>query len=1141
MEDSVFGFWQGLSGQAYEYNAWITDGATDHFGSEWVLSAQQRDLYRGNGIDLTVNPTGTFQVTQTLDINKGFKPEKSSDWACTEIIIINQKIPLDDIICIENYLLEKYRTNAPTSAPTLPPVAFAWFFVDYSSGTPARCSATPGWIECASDDGINCKWGTYTPVPAYQVMSGVTATNPRAEPCAPAPAPWPSSGGLNNCEVLGCQTESHWYFLKHPNGQGTPVRCSSTYGMIECAADDGVNCKWNDYDAEGWSLFQKMSGVSGTIPRVQACPAWDTITSEDACLQLGCWTALSLDPWTVSSITLPTPKSSQMAYFDSRTELLWLIGGWDLVTHVAGYDTGVFDVYTLNMTSEVWTTHTPLPRRLTTEAYQWTVIQHTFYAFVSNQTITYDIDTEEFKIENITPPLPAVSWDNQWSIYTKSGCVTSYNAQYVIIVGGSNTKHLQMYDLGTSQWLSSLPSTIQVHGSGECVTHNDHLYMIGGVDEISTYLNTVEKINLSTLSQWDALSDTLSQPIAYMSAIAVSNVIYVIGGYTGTAVSNRVQMISTLDDSITTTTVMNYALSRVTLAKTPRNEIIALGGRDDAGSDYVIDAIQISVVCLQLGCWTALSLDPWTVSSITLPTPKSSQMAYFDSRTELLWLIGGWDAVNSGGSFDVYTLNMTSDVWTAHTPLPNRLKTEPYQWTIVQNTFYAFVSNQTLSYDIDTEAFTIENIAPPLPASSGMGACITSYNTQYLIFVGSDTKQLQIYDFNTLQWLSNLPSTTKVRRGGTCVTANDHLFVIGGYDTIGSTYLSTIEKINLLTLSQWDTLSATLSQAKAFTGDIVIGDIIYVIGGYTGTAVSNRVQMISTLDDSITTTTTIDYSLRSVTLATTPRNEIIVLGGRDNQPSDSVIDAIQISVGIATFAPTFAPSNPTNAPSNAPTMPSIPPTMAPTAKLQWCVDTEVIDAWYDGDSIDIANDVWTDKSGYNHHGSIGVSTGIGVFNGTNETHELFTYMNKTAIYGATTTQITFNVDLHPINHTVFNYCKYRDVGVKRRILQTSTQNGVFGFWNGRSGQAVEGNWITDGSTDWFGSEWVISAQQTDLYRGNRIDKTSNPNNPFTVTQQLMIGLGAYGGETSDWACTEIIVIDQKIPLDDIICIENYLL
>eukprot|EP01083_Nonionella_stella_P146590 461246_1 len=306
-----------------------------------------------------------------------------------------------------------------------------------------------------------------------------------------------------------------------------------------------------------------------------------------------------------------------MAYFDSRTELLWLLGGWDFNTR------GVDDVYTLNMTSGVWTAHTPLPYALETAPHQWTVVQHTFYAFVSNQTITYDIDTEEFKIENITPPLPAVSWDNQWSIYTKSGCVTSYNAQYVIIVGGSNTKHLQMYDLGTSQWLSSLPSTIQVHDRGECITHNDHLYMIGGVDEISTYLNTVEKINLSTLSQWDALSDTLSQPIAFMSAIAVSNVIYVIGGYTGAADSNRVHMISTLDDSITTTTVMNYALSRVTLAKTPRNEIIALGGRDGAGSDHVIDAIQISVGIPTSAPTLAPSISPTNPSASPTKNPSA--------------------------------------------------------------------------------------------------------------------------------------------------------------------------------------------------------------------------------------------------------------------------------------------------------------------------------------------------------------------------------------------------------------------------------------------------------------------------------------------------------------------------------------
>eukprot|EP01083_Nonionella_stella_P158431 515724_1 len=211
-----------------------------------------------------------------------------------------------------------------------------------------------------------------------------------------------------------------------------------------------------------------------------------------------------------------------------------------------------------------------------------------------------------------------------------------------------------------------------------------------------------------------------------------------------------------------------------------------------------------------------------------------------------------------------------------------------------------------------------------------------------------------------------------------------------------------------------------------------------------------------------------------------------------------------------------------------------------SAATNLCVDPNIIDGWYDGDSIDIANNVWTDKSVNNNDGNIGVSTGIGVSDGTTETHELFTYFNKTAVYGETTTQITFNVDLHPINHTVFNYCKYREVGQKYRIIQTGPENGCFGFWRG-SGQAFENNWITDGNTDWFGNEWVISAQQHDLYRGNRIDLTVNPTGTFQVTQTLDINKGFKPEKSSDWACTEIIIINQKIPLDDIICIENYLL
>eukprot|EP01083_Nonionella_stella_P301623 1035835_1 len=213
-----------------------------------------------------------------------------------------------------------------------------------------------------------------------------------------------------------------------------------------------------------------------------------------------------------------------------------------------------------------------------------------------------------------------------------------------------------------------------------------------------------------------------------------------------------------------------------------------------------------------------------------------------------------------------------------------------------------------------------------------------------------------------------------------------------------------------------------------------------------------------------------------------------------------------------------------------------------SAATNLCVDPNIIDGWYDGDSIDIANNVWTDKSVNNNDGSISVSTGIGVSDGTTETHELFTHFNRIAVYGATTTQIEFNVDLHPTNHTVIHYCKYRDSGTKQRILQATMEDSVFGFWGGLSGQAYEYSaFITDGVTDHFGSEWVLSAQQRDLYRGNGIDLTVNPTGTFQVTQTLDINKGFKPEKSSDWACTEIIIINQKIPLDDIICIENYLL
>ena len=56
-------------------------------------------------------------------INAGFN-DKRSDFACAEILVFNDKLNLDEILCIEEYFGHKYdlempTTSEPTNEPTI--------------------------------------------------------------------------------------------------------------------------------------------------------------------------------------------------------------------------------------------------------------------------------------------------------------------------------------------------------------------------------------------------------------------------------------------------------------------------------------------------------------------------------------------------------------------------------------------------------------------------------------------------------------------------------------------------------------------------------------------------------------------------------------------------------------------------------------------------------------------------------------------------------------------------------------------------------------------------------------------------------------------------------------------------------------
>lgn len=99
------------SGVAY-HNNWITD-QKDVFDNQWVLSVDQQNLYKGNGVNLTTK-NGTMIDSFKIGIGKfGFEPQKSADWNISCMIIYDKILTSNEIETIEKYIYKKYGNLLP--------------------------------------------------------------------------------------------------------------------------------------------------------------------------------------------------------------------------------------------------------------------------------------------------------------------------------------------------------------------------------------------------------------------------------------------------------------------------------------------------------------------------------------------------------------------------------------------------------------------------------------------------------------------------------------------------------------------------------------------------------------------------------------------------------------------------------------------------------------------------------------------------------------------------------------------------------------------------------------------------------------------------------------------------------------------
>lgn len=93
----------GKSGVAYHDN-WLTQDS-DMFGDDWVISVDQRNLYRANGRRLSgYGLDESFPRDMGVNIAEG----QESDYAICEIMVYDRELSHEDILKIEKYLMEKY-------------------------------------------------------------------------------------------------------------------------------------------------------------------------------------------------------------------------------------------------------------------------------------------------------------------------------------------------------------------------------------------------------------------------------------------------------------------------------------------------------------------------------------------------------------------------------------------------------------------------------------------------------------------------------------------------------------------------------------------------------------------------------------------------------------------------------------------------------------------------------------------------------------------------------------------------------------------------------------------------------------------------------------------------------------------------
>ena len=241
---------------------------------------------------------------------------------------------------------------------------------------------------------------------------------------------------------------------------------------------------------------------------------------------------------------------------------------------------------------------------------------------------------------------------------------------------------------------------------------------------------------------------------------------------------------------------------------------------------------------------------------------------------ELIALINNLNSSNSPSWYENLPSWYTPEtiVWVEGEPIPTELvyplsgRINDYIYVLTLQTDY----NYNYRYDTNNNTWETKTSSSEIKSDS----CSLSVVNDKIYCVGGTTQSTLCYDPSTDTWSTKTNITTPRHRMAV-ESVDNIIYCISGFISPTNTYTSTHECYDVLT-DTWTSKSGISGRAE--TGSGVVGNNIYVFGGWNGSKVVNTNECYNTLTDTWSVKTVMPSECRQFTASEIDDNIYCMVG-----------------------------------------------------------------------------------------------------------------------------------------------------------------------------------------------------------------------------------------------------------------------